>query len=208
MISGRARGFTLLEVIIALAIMGAVVATAIAVQNSVITTGYRLSSGNQDWTAERFLRAQVESYDEELTKRLDVATFEYNEVSFVAHRSGQFGDAGPPVVVRYDFDPGAQQLDYEEVEVPPTWTGAGDLRAFRTAQRAGLTQPNTWRTTVYRALERGAFSFWDSGQELWVDQWTSSTPPPAVRLSLWTLAGRRDIILEVAGSSYFSSFGS
>lgn len=201
-------GFTLLEVVIALAIFGGVVATAVAVQDTVVRTGVRLSAGGREWTAEQFIRDQVFQIDFALTETLGVGTFTSRELSFVSRRSAQFGQHGPPVIVRYRFGASSGDLQYHEVLAPPAWPGAGHPDSFLVNWRIGRDLPQSWQGDVFTDLDRGHFAFWNPQGREWIEHWSGSGVPAAIKLRLWTLVGQHDVVMETAGSSYFSSFGS
>jgi prepilin-type N-terminal cleavage/methylation domain-containing protein len=207
--NSRRAGFTLLEVIIALSILGALISTAVAVQDAVVSTGIRLSSGDREWTAERFLRAQVETLDAKTAEALDVGYFDNREIIFVTPRSGLYGEDGPPALVRYAFNSATRSLVYDETILPPLWDGAGSPSQFIADWRTGRSLPGSWSVTAFQGVERGTFFYWQADNQTWTEVWTKDKgTPTAIKVSLWTLTGRTDIIMETPGSSYFSSFGS
>jgi prepilin-type N-terminal cleavage/methylation domain-containing protein len=204
----RQAGFTLIEVIVALAIGGAVIATAVALQQTVLRTGRQLESSDRTWTAEQFLRSQVGA----MAAGSDGSGFfrlRDDELILVTARSARFGYGTPAVAVRYRFEAGGQRLSYTEAPLPPAWDDPDRLDRFQSRFVTGSAVDQTWSATVFDNLDGGRFEVWDKQEARWRrPNGTLAEPPAAIRLSVRDLSGARRIMLDSGESSSFSFSGS
>lgn len=204
----RIGGFTLIEVVVALAVASGVIATAVALQDTVMRAGRQLTSSDRDWTAAQFLRGQIadRARRDAFQPAVQVDT---GSMTLVTRRSAQFGRNGPLVVAHYSFGPARRELRYREAPLPPWWADTPDLDRLRTEIAQGSQLPRQWSRDVFDNLDGGQFEIWDPDDAAWRSAARGGdTTPKALRLVLTELGGQREIVLDSGASSYFSFSGS
>ena len=208
--TGRGEaGFTLIEAIVALAIGGAVIATAVALQQTVLRTGRQLESGDRAWTAEQFIRGQIAAMRPAGADDRGLFRLSDDELILVSVRSARSGHGASAVAVRYGFDAGGRELIYTEAPLPPAWDDPGRLDRFRSRFASGAAVERAWSTVVFDDLDGGRFEVWDEEEARWRrPNGTLTQPPAAIRLTVRDLAGVRRIVLDSGDSSSFSFSGS
>lgn len=201
-------GFTLLEVLISLAISALLIYFTVSLYQTVLRAGETLRAGHRAWVAEQYLRAQAYEADPELVKKFGVLRGGIKSYSFISHKSAQFGDYGPPMFVTYRYDQAKRALVYDEVPMPGWWRAqAGDFH-FTYDDLRYATGDQVWHNSLFTDLASVQFSYWDEEHDKWVEALdTTSKLPGAVRLVTVGPLGRT-IVLESGVSSLSSSSGS
>lgn len=204
----RPGGFTLLEVLVALAISALLIFLTVSLYQTVLRAGETLRAGHRAWVAEQFLRAQAYESDPELVKRFGVMRGGIEAFSFITRKSAQFGDYGPPVFVTYRYDQATRALVYDEVPMPGWWNAKpGDFH-FTYDDLRYASGDQVWHDSLFTDLAAVRFSYWDEEHDRWVDDLnTTSKLPAAVRIATTGPLGRT-IVLENGASSSSSSSGS
>ena len=152
----RERGFSLLELVVVVTISAGLIILLSLLYRNIRFTGEALKSVETDWTAELFMRKQL-LYRDERFDAFGLFQGEPDAVRFVTRFSARYGNAGPPVYVRYRYD-GNEALNWcmrrpicrpGGLMMPTSgWTPAN--LEYRLLDEA-------WRTTVFEAI--GDFSF-------------------------------------------------
>jgi prepilin-type N-terminal cleavage/methylation domain-containing protein len=201
-------GFTLLEVLVALAISAMLIAITVQLYRTVLQAGETVKSGQSSWVAEQFLRGQAYTADSALGSHFNLVHATTESYSFVTHKSVQYGENGPPVFVTYRYDPTAGALVYDEVPMPGWWRAQpGDYR-FTYDDLRVATGELVWHGSLFANLTGVQFSYWDEEHKKWLSSLIgSANMPPAVKVTLEGLT-TREIVLENGVSSLSSSSGS
>jgi len=201
----RDAGFTLMEVLIALAIGAGVIALGVALYQSVgrATQGGR--SAERDWVTEQFLRRQAAAADRDLMSRLTLGRAQSGEFGFVTRRSAQWGEDGPPVLAVWRYQSLTGELRYREAALPAWWPENRPL-SVEYAQLASAAERGVWEGRIYSDVASLRFSYWNER----LLSWDSDNPDPAslapvVRLEMSRAGSRRVYAFETRGASSFSS---
>lgn len=202
--SHPSSGFTLLEIVVALAILAATVALGLELSRSVSRTGMGILRLQGDWSAEQFLRGQLADVDAEATLRTGYFRTEPGRIVFVTKRSAQFGPGGPSFVVSYRI--GAEnEISYFETMLPPQWTNDPRHRPHldRLLSTAG---DRTWSAKFMTGVSSAGFRYLSPDRTRWIDRWPDQRSfPAAVRLTAAMPTGPLDLVIETR-DSYFSLF--
>lgn len=176
----RHRGFTLMEVVIAMALSALVVMMAVGLYSTVQRAGTSIVSAQRVWIAQQFLRGQLANQDQTLNKTFNLVRFERDRLTFVTRKSALYGHDGPPVVAFYRIDHG--ELRYREVPLPPWWKLEDRESQFDLERLRG--SPTAYEGALFAIPANGGFNRWDRDSRDWVERWTDeSALPPLVRLT-------------------------
>lgn len=162
----RLRGFTLLELIVALTLSTLVVGLAVGLYATVQRAGSGIVSAQRDWVALQFLRGQLAHQDRTLNKTFTLVRMERDRLAFVTRKSAQFGTGGPPVLALYHLDGG--QLRYREVALP-AWWGLKDRESQFDFERLRDTR-EAFEGTLFPLATDAAFAYWDEVERQWRDE--------------------------------------
>ena len=195
--SRGARGFTLIEVLVTLAISTAIVLLVTRVWQSVNQAGIILSSQGADWNAEKFLRKQLLlALTDPMTTRLFDGRAD--ELMFVTRVSAAAGGEGPPVIAYYRYDPASLSLTYQERIAPPVWTSAfaEDLRPARF--RGEFSHQRARAVTLFAGLDEARFGYHSvDSRERWGDAWRDRPiAPRLLRLELARAGQEKAIVMD------------
>ena len=193
----RKAGFTLIEVLVTLAISTAIVLLVTRVWQSVNQAGVILSSQGADWNAERFLRKQLLLA---LTEPNATRLFEGSddELMFVTRMSAAAGGEGAPVLAYYRYDAPTRSLTYQERVAPPLWASAGaeDLRPARF--RGEFSTARARAATLFAGLDIARFAYHSvDAREDWRMAWQDRpVAPRLLRLELVRAGQEKKIVME------------
>ncbi|MGQ0663456.1 MAG: prepilin-type N-terminal cleavage/methylation domain-containing protein [Pseudomonadota bacterium] len=203
----RSAGFTLLELVVALALSAGVIALAVQLYQTVVRAGDALTGGQRDWTAEQFLRAQLLAADDALNKRFETVLGESDRLSFLTRKSAQFGEDSLPVLATYTIVSGTA-VRYAEVALPPWWTER--TRDALIADRLReLETIHAWRDVLLPQITAATFSYWDGKFQQWANRWPDKDKLPAiVRLEVQSLGETKRLVMETRALSFSLSSGS
>lgn len=187
-------GFTLAEVLVALAISLVVVAAATHLYRVVLRASVALRSVEQDYTAVQQLRLQAwfATSDQAASQAFQG---QGELLRFVTRHSANHGDAAGQTLARYRYDAPSQRLLYREARLPPAWSNPEWLaQAERTLDEEAPDQ------VVLRGVDTVRFEYWRGGPNAgWVETWPPQTPPPVLlRLRFRRADGIREALLELA----------
>ena len=201
-----AGGFTLVELLVVILIATTLVVFLTALYRMVGRTAVGLSKMGDEWTASQFMRRQYLLLH---PATLDFGLFRGNEteLAFVSYVSARHGETGPPVLVRYRYEPDRGRLLYEEADLPPWWQ---DNAPSLNEQLFALIG-DWWQDTVYVQIDSLRFGY--AAPALTGNQWQtrwdqSNSEPQLVRIELTRLGTRRSLVLEtgVLSSSMHSGY--
>ena len=193
----RLTGFTLIEVLVTLAISTAIVMLVTRIWQTVNQAGIILSSQGADWRAERFLRTQLLlALSEPNAARL----FEGrdDDVMFVTRVSAAAGSGGAPVLAYYRYDAATRSITYQERVAPPTWTSASaeDLGVARF--RGEFAAARAAAVTLFAGLDGARFAYRGFDPKAsWDSSWRGRPlGPRLLRLELARAGQAKEIVLE------------
>ena len=204
--SGSAAGFTLFELIIAIALSAAVIVLSVQLYRTVIRAGDTLTRGQRDWTAEQFMRGQLISVDREFNQRFKSVLAEDDRLSFITRKSAQFGEDSPPVLVTYTIASG-NAVGYAEIALPPWWDDRMPSGIVPERLR-DLDGPKVWKGMLMPEISTASFSYWDTEKQRWIARWYDKEKLPAlVRLELRKFGEIRQFVMETKALSFSLSSG-
>jgi prepilin-type N-terminal cleavage/methylation domain-containing protein len=210
MAAGRQDGFTLVEMLVALAISTAAIALAVAVSRIVTRATQSVRSAERDWVTEQFVREQFSEADQTLTETLSLARAETERFSFVTRRSALYGINGPPVLASYWYDDAAHSLQYREAALPAWWPADQARRQISYDQLSTSVETPVWQGTALSNVSGVNISYWNAEALTWERRNANHERlPKIVRIRLSRFGETRDIALGVSAvSSSSSSSGS
>jgi prepilin-type N-terminal cleavage/methylation domain-containing protein len=179
----KARGFTLLELLVVVAVSAALIALLGLVYRQVQRTGQGLGAAESDWQVQVFLRRQIAARDERFDP-LALNEGDTTSLRLVSRYSAAHAMAGPPVLAHYLFLPNQERLVYRETPLPPWWTDGQSAVAFRSATLADATLTSN-EQVLLAGVTALRFAYGDGSDTGWRDSWllfADSEPPPLVRL--------------------------
>jgi len=184
-------GFTLLELLIVITISAALVILLGQLYRLVGKTSFSLFSANDDWVFEQFLRKQLWFSDQRFFK-LGLRKYQAQEIIFASRLSARYGQDGPPVLVRYRYEPSSNALLYTEVTIPPWWA-----EQYKSLSLYSLFhgRQERFQETALSHLDNFSFSFFDGQQ--WHDKWLIDTAPPnLIKLRFQRTGDTQEMLLE------------
>ncbi|MBI3706781.1 MAG: hypothetical protein HY246_03740 [Proteobacteria bacterium] len=202
-----AAGFTLFELIIAVALSAAVIVLGVQLYQTVVRAGDAMARGQRDWSAEQFVRGQLLAADRELNQRFKTVLADDGQLSFVTRKSAQFGEDSPPVLATYTVSSGTA-IRYSEIALPPWWDDG--VRSSIVGDRLrDLDRPNAWKGQLLADMSTASFSYWDNERQRWVDRWSNKENLPVlVRLEIRKFGETRQFVMETKALSFSLSSGS
>jgi len=201
--SDRRRGFTLLEVLVALALTLAVALAAGDLYRSVLRVATASSGLDVRWARENFARTQLATAERQRTEATALFVGEAERLVFITARSARHGFDGPPALVTYRFDPGARRVRYAEFALPPWWDRDEDALRRELSDRRAAGSAG-YRATLVDDVDGWRFSYWDEGDERWKAQWRAAAMPAAIRAT-WRRRGQAREWLLPVGALYWST---
>ena len=184
------RGFTLIEMILALTLGMALVILASGVYSNLQRIATRSLDMQNDWLTQNFIRQQIEAADMELNRKFKAIVAEPDSFSFISRYSAQFGQQHRPVFVTYRYDASAKTLWYREITIPPEWMKADadprqQLQLWRRGNWAGSYENFLWRN-----IDGWKIEYWQVANKNWSEQWSQENFMPGLMRWRWQQAGR------------------
>ena len=143
---------------------------------NLLFTGEALQSAESDWKLENFLRMQLAFRDERFD-RLGLFHGASHELRFVSLYSARYLADGPPVYVRYRFDPNSGRLEYRETDMLPWWQDDISIQSFELTLLSEM-DVNGWSEVVMSELQTFQWSFFDFERGAWQNDWALEDQAP------------------------------
>ncbi|MGK0171702.1 MAG: prepilin-type N-terminal cleavage/methylation domain-containing protein [Gammaproteobacteria bacterium] len=199
------RGFTLIELLVVMTISTGLVLALGILYRTVGNVSATLSVTRSEWSAEQFMRQQFWLIHP-LSTDLGLFQGEANRVTFVTSKSARYGEHGPLVLVRYQYDPTDEVLTVAESDLPPWWSADAERRARQTL----AFDADWWRETALHNISEASFQYFSVDKE--GDQWTPTWNrpkrlPQLVRLRYEQLGSSKEIVFEAGVTSSFMRSG-
>ena len=196
-----ARGFTLIETLVVVAISAGLVALMTSLYRAVGTSALALRSGQQEWLAQRQVRSQLQHLFTLRDSPLRAVSGASSELYFLSWRSRSRGTDGEPALAYLHYDAAARELRYHELPLPAWWPPqAAELDPGRLQESVRAARGVKLMTAVdelrFLFLAEGAA---DPQLEGWVDEWRAEKAPRLIQMK-FNRAGR-------AYSIWFETFG-
>jgi len=185
----RPGGFTLMEILIVLAICVGLVALVTGVYRSVGRSALSLRSGGHEWSVQHQLRSQLLHVFVAPPIAGRQLEGQASELTVFSWHSRGAGSNGKPVLARYHYDGTKRVLYYQEQALPAWWpTATFDLSLLRyqTLQSAPSQLLNGVEDLSFRFLPGDAT---DIGEAQWRSAWRQDGAPRLVELH-FSRAGR------------------
>jgi prepilin-type N-terminal cleavage/methylation domain-containing protein len=202
--AGRLRtgGFTLLELLVAVAISVGVLALLAAVFRQVLYTAEGLRAVESDWQLQQFMRRQLAARDTRFDA-FELTEGDATSLRFVSRLSAANGMSGPPVYAQYHYAPNDQRLSYRERPLPPWWTADRTGTEYRNLVRAGAGgDVREW--VLLEGLGDLNFAYREADGQGWGGEWPRDPDaiPPLVRLRFDRLGEGVEWLLPTAYMGY------
>lgn len=202
-------GFTLLELLISMAIALTLILLTSDIYKTVNQFGNQRQNIMRDYGAEHYLRNQFESADTALNALFQAVYVRYNEFTYISRRSAQWGIEQRPVLVTYKYDAAERRIIYTEQGVYPWWGRSDDVLRAEAENMRVNPQNSAFRSTLFGNVDGFELEFWDSGKKQWKKDWSDrKIMPPVVRFKIQQQGQPYEIVLTGGVSSWSSAFGS
>lgn len=199
----RYRGFTLLELLVVVAVSTALIVLLGLVYRQVQRTGEGLGAVESDWQVQVFMRRQVAARDDRFDP-IDLTRGDGTSLQLISRYSAVHAMAGPPVLAQYLFRPNEESLLYRETPLPPWWLEGQTAEEFRTTALADATL-GAQEHSLLGGVVALRFEYGDGSIGGWRGNWLSfadSEPPPLVRLRFSRLGSEVEWIIPTRHLRY------
>jgi len=188
--SPKQNGFTLLEMVIVIALSAIVIIYLAQLQKMTGRVSIALKTVENDWNAQQFIRKQIWHikslpFNEQLK-----FTGEADQFQFITRYSAQHGNHGPYILANYQYHSGKQRLQYQEAELSNYWH-----------PQHSINQQQTLELTALQQIKKLQIYYQDSLQN-WIQQWHEDTPPTLIKISYNKGGQAQSLILETQVLSY------
>lgn len=191
MCAERTRGFTLIEILVVIAICAGLVALMSVLYRAVGTSALALRAGQQEWLVQRQLREQLRHLFVVRDSPVKALSGTAKEVYFCSWQSRADLLNGKPAMVYFRYDERERALYYHELPLPAWWSAqaaswnAGRLQEEVRASR-GIKVASAVDDLRFLFLDEGAA---DSRAERWASDWRQDRAPRLIQMN-FTKAGR------------------
>ncbi len=200
------RGFTLLELLLSMALTAALVVLASNIYQTVQKVGNKTLNINRDWGVENFVRLQVEAFDAALNSKYLAVDFKPDALTFISRNSAQFGHSQRPVLATYRYDASQQSMIYSELTLPPWWDGRDALYAQQMdSWKSGGYRQGFYQGVMLSGVDTARFEIWDFKSKQWSTQWNDKKILPSIIRLTTTQSGRNQYWVVGAGALSLSS---
>jgi len=195
MLRPPSRGFTLVEVLVVVSISAALILMLTLLYRTAGRATAALQTNRADWNTEQFIRSQGRTMAPQ-PRALELFVGRRHELAFVTFRSAAAGHDGPPVFVRYRYDPESGRLTYQERRVPQWWRSAEPYSVILLLREFDDGKPVP--IDLYRGIDELAFAYHGPAREArWQERWDERAQLPVlVRLQLRRAGRTEEILLE------------
>jgi prepilin-type N-terminal cleavage/methylation domain-containing protein len=178
-------GFTLLELLVVVAVSAALFALLGLVYRQVQLTGQGLGAAEGDWQVQVFMRRQVAARDTRFDPLL-LSEGDATRLRLVTRYSARHAMDGPPVLAQYLYRPNDERLTYRESPMPPWWLDGQTAEAYRSTALADATL-NAEEQVLLEGVTDLRFAYKETTTDRWRDSWWPLTdigiePPSLLRL--------------------------
>lgn len=192
------RGFTLVEVLVVVSVSAGLILALTLLYRTTGRAATALQTNQADWNAEQFVRAQARAIAPQ-KPALELFAGRRDELMFVTFRSAAAGHDGPPVFVRYRYDPEKSRLTYQERRVPPWWHGTEPYVPSLLVREFDDGKPEP--VGLFQGIEDFAFSYRGPGRDAqWQERWDDRGRLPSLVRLQFRRAGRAGEILLETGN--------
>ena len=174
------KGFTLLELLVAIVLTAAIVIYLTQLYKMTGHTVTALKSVGSDWNAEQFIRQQLWYELAEFNGELRQFKGEPDRLQFATRYSAAQGDSGTYVKAVYRYNSATETLQYQEQPYLEWWTSSG-RQTIKTQALPSNIQP----MTVFKQIKNLQFSYSyrdANGLIQWKETWDTPEPPALIRL--------------------------
>ncbi len=203
------RGFTLLELLLSMALTTALVIMASNVYDTINKVGNRTLNINRDWVAQFFIRTQFESSDYSLNRYFSSVDLTTNRLSYITTKSARYGYNQKPVLVTYQYNSALRSLQYHEIDIPPWWDENQSQYMSQIDAWRLDTGKNSYRKSILNGIDNIDFEYWDTASKKWASQWNNKKIlPNIVRITMHQSGIKREMILAAGALSLSTASGS
>ena len=192
MFTERARGFTLIETLVVMAVCVGLVALVGVLYRTVGTSAQALRGGQQEWLVQRQVREQLQNLFVVPKSSLKAVSGAAKELYLCSWRSRAQALSGMPAMAYFRYDEGARTLYYHEMPLPAWWSkqaatwNEGRMQDALRASR-GITVMTAVDDLRFRFLAEGAAD--PQLDTRWAAEWREDKAPRLVQMN-FTKAGR------------------
>jgi len=180
----RHQGFTLIEIMVVLAISVGLVALMAGLYRTVGQSALALRSGQQEWLLQRQLREQLPRLFGVSHSPLHAINGRSTELYLASWQSRATFNEGKPVIAYYRFDERERALYYYEQPLPPWWANAASMynpeqlqSDLRNSEPYKLVTGIAELELLYLPNDAA-----DTQPERWLHEWKQEQPPKLIQL--------------------------
>lgn len=180
----RHQGFTLIEILVVLAISVGLVALMAGLYRTVAQSALALRSGQQEWLLQRQLREQLPRLFSVHDSPLHSINGRSTELYLASWQSRATFNEGKPVIAYYRYDETDRTLYYHEQPLPPWWANAASMynperlqSDLRNSAPYKLATGIAELEILYLPIDAA-----DTRPERWLHEWMHEQPPKLIQL--------------------------
>lgn len=180
----RHQGFTLIEIMVVLAISVGLVALMAGLYRTVAQSALALRSGQQEWLLQRQLREQLPRLFNANNSPLHSINGHSTELYLASWQSRATFNEGKPVVAYYRYDKKDRTLYYYELPLSPWWGNAASMynperlqSDLRNSEPYKLVTGITELEMLYLPADAA-----DTRPERWLHEWKYEQLPRLIQL--------------------------
>lgn len=180
----RHQGFTLVEILVVLAISVGLVALMAGLYRTVAQSALSLRSGQQEWLLQRQLREQLPRLFSVNNSPLHSVNGRSTELYLASWQSRENFNEGKPVIACYRYDERERALYYYEQTLPSWWGNAAAMynperlqSDLRHSEPYKLVTGIAELEMLYLPMDAA-----DTRPERWLSEWVGERPPKLIQL--------------------------
>jgi len=179
----RQNGMTLIEVVLATVLASFVIMAGIDVYQTISRASVKLEGRDSFFTRELYIRDQVKSLDQGLTRYLNPDPkdfYQQDKLRFITNTSIMGGKNNQPHVVEYTLK--EDQILYREKPLTGWLTKDARSKEKIIAQLESpalfIAKQGKQERFFLSHLSRGKFEYWDPSRQEFIDRWRYRTQHP------------------------------
>ena len=187
-----ARGFTLIETLVVMALCAGLVALIAVLYRSVGTSAQALRGGQQEWLVQREVRAQLQNLFVAPKSPLKALSGASKELYFCSWQSRAQALNGMPAMVYFRYDEAERALYYHELPLPAWWSAQAAAWNAARMQDAVRNSPGIKLMTAVDGLQFRFLAECAADPHLaqrWAAEWREDKAPRLIQMN-FTKAGR------------------